>query len=156
MDSQSRLSVTSQGRAPHTQWYPRTRARNHAPTLQVQLLSNFDVRINLVPDRGCKMPEPFQDSAAAIAAQRGAKSNICEVSDLHDVIGQTDVLYFAGRYLHDWKMQIQRQMKPSAMLMHSDPRMLFKSPCSRPSYYKQLGYSQSVRAALLCMVLGKL
>jgi aspartate carbamoyltransferase catalytic subunit len=122
----------------------------------LQLLSNFDVNINLVADRNSAMPDAYKNSALAIAAQHDAQAEIQAVEDLREVLGETDVLFYAGRDLHDSKMQLQRAMKRSAILMHTEPRTLFKEACSRPAYYKQLAYSQSVRAALLCMLYGKL
>merc|ERR1712167_18040 len=60
-----------------------------------QLLSNFDVKLNLVAPPSLGLPAGFEDAAMAIAASRGALSMLAPHDDISAVVGETDVLYYA-------------------------------------------------------------
>ncbi len=130
-----------------------------------KLASLFNVRINYVSPDSLRMP-------VELIAQIGVPQT--ELSDLHDVLADTDVLYvtriqkerFTDEAHYDAVKnsyvitpETMSQAKPNMTLMHPFPRVgeihydVDSDP--RAAYFRQIEYGMYVRMALLAMVVGK-
>ncbi|HRE46575.1 MAG TPA: aspartate carbamoyltransferase [Aggregatilineales bacterium] len=133
-----------------------------------KLLSLFNVTIHYVSPGGLAMPPEL------VAQLREKGITQYEHRNLHDVLGQTDVLYvtriqkerfsdpaeyerLAGSYAIT--PAIMGEAKPDMALMHPLPRVgeitMEVDDDPRAAYFRQMEYGLYVRMAILALVLGK-
>ncbi len=134
----------------------------------VQLLSLFEVRINLVSPPELTLPEEL------LAVLRARKTVFRELNALTAVLAQSDVLYVTRvqkerftdealyeRVKHAFVVtpEVMAQAKASMVLMHPLPRVgeISESVDADPraAYFRQMENGLYVRMALLGMVLNK-
>lgn len=130
-----------------------------------KIASLFNVRLNYISPESLRMPPE-------LIAQIGVPQT--ELTDLHDVLAETDVLYVTRiqkeRFTDDAHYDVVKnsyvittetmaQAKPSMTLMHPFPRVgeihIDVDSDPRAAYFRQIEYGMYVRMALLAMVVGK-
>jgi aspartate carbamoyltransferase len=137
-----------------------------------KILSHFDVKINYVSPRELRIPAKYRDAVKRVSEGR---IEPVQTDRLEEVIADTDVLYvtrvqkerFANLDLYH-KVAGQfivtpetcSMMKNDAIILHPLPRVdeitTAVDADHRAKYFKQMEYGYYLRAALMCMVMGKL
>ncbi|KAJ3284959.1 hypothetical protein HDU79_007727 [Rhizoclosmatium sp. JEL0117] len=134
----------------------------------VKLVSQYDVKINLVAPASLSLPAEVKE----IARKNGVKC--FETTHLEEVMANTDVLYVTriqkerftdiaeyervlGSYVINNK--VMRTAKEHMIVMHPLPRVNEIDPevdfDQRAAYFRQMRYGLIVRMALLLLVLGR-
>ncbi|KAJ3141390.1 hypothetical protein HK100_007426 [Physocladia obscura] len=134
----------------------------------VKLLSQYDVKINLVAPSNLRLPDEIKE----ISRKNGVRCY--ETISLDEVISNTDVLYVTriqkerftdlaeyervlGTYVINNK--VMRSAKEHMIVMHPLPRVNEIDPevdfDQRAAYFRQMRYGLIVRMALLLLVLGR-
>lgn len=133
-----------------------------------KLLSLFKVKINYVSPDALKMPADLK----SLLQEKGVQQ--AEYSDLHPVLGDTDVLYVTRiqqerfedpreyEHLKDSYVitpEVLQGAKSEMAIMHPLPRVgeisMDVDDDPRAAYFRQMEYGLYVRMALLALVLGK-